>query len=234
MPAQTETTVNAASRFNIGKAYSAFDDDCHALFRRAMRESRGGTVRIEDLVRALADSAAGDLGRCVLPLPTISARLIPRGADPTGLTPMTNEPDLRRLLQVAWQIGLAQPQTDQYSINPRVLCCALVAVRPQWFDAELDPFQALLLARPPELPVSPRRPPPLLAAPASPQALHQLTNQSLPVQRSIEVGPAIRTVLHEWAAIQNTVDLTDKRAAIADLVDRTRRIVEASTASERC
>src|SRR6266536_3000686 len=98
MPASTEREPC------ISRIYSAFDEASHAVFRSAMTRSRGGVVRVDDLLAALAEylpEAATCLG----------GRRFRPGTGP-NLVPMANAPALRELLARAYRLagdGLLTP-----------------------------------------------------------------------------------------------------------------------------
>ena len=74
---------------SIRYIYLAFDDDCHRAFRRALARSRGGVVRVDDLLAALAET-----------LPALTASVL--GASLGAVARLTRRPavsaDLRHKL----------------------------------------------------------------------------------------------------------------------------------------
>src|SRR4051794_37890055 len=100
---------STASEPGISRIYTAFDPASHAVFRSAMALSRGGVVRVDDLLLALVEhvpEAAACLGG--RPLRTAS------GPD---LVPMANEPALRELLVRAFRLAGDGPLTPSHLLD---------------------------------------------------------------------------------------------------------------------
>ena len=103
-------TVRAEERPTISLIYASFSQETQRVFRRAMEVSRGSVVRVADLLLALWELARGDAGELV------AADWQPfRRTDSTEawLTPMSNEPALRELLEAAYRL--------QLSVDPKVI-----------------------------------------------------------------------------------------------------------------
>lgn len=117
----------ACAQPTISQIYAAFSSASHAVFQQAMANSRGGVVRVEDLLAALIARDA-EIGCHVLPggwrPPTVG-----RAADRDHLTPMANEPALRELLRTGLLIAQAQPDREATEITPAVLWAAMVLSR---------------------------------------------------------------------------------------------------------
>lgn len=94
---------------SISEIYAAFDDACYALFRRAMARSRGGVVRVQDLLAALAEMLP-ERAAIVLGLePAAVASLARPPATAPNLLPMSNEPALRSALASAYAAADGRP-----------------------------------------------------------------------------------------------------------------------------
>jgi hypothetical protein len=108
MPAAVQDTAPSISRI-----YASFDDDCHRAFRRAMARSRGGVVRVEDLLAALAETLPQRTA-AVLGLDAAAvARLARWRAVGLELLPMVNEPALRLVLAEAHVRAADRPITPE-------------------------------------------------------------------------------------------------------------------------
>jgi hypothetical protein len=108
----------------LAHVYDAFDALAYRAFRVAMRRSRGGVVRIADLVAALAETqpertaAAFQLDR-----PAVNA-LARQPISDTDLVPMANEPALRAILVDAYR------RAGERRVTPEHLLEALAPYRP--------------------------------------------------------------------------------------------------------
>lgn len=104
---------------SISEIYAAFDADSHQIFRAAMSFSRGGVVRVNDLLAALITSEF------------IPSDLIPDSwhhrslsqNDDSWVTPMSNEPALRVLLAKAYRLA-AEATEQQPQITASILFTA--------------------------------------------------------------------------------------------------------------
>src|ERR1043165_7348407 len=109
---------------SISRIYAAFDPASERVFRRAMYVSRGGIVRVEDLLTALAveQPAATALA---LGVPDSSVALLARrvGAG-SSWVPMSNEPALRALLESAY---LRTEVVGERPLTPDDLLATIVA-----------------------------------------------------------------------------------------------------------
>jgi hypothetical protein len=111
----------------ICRVYDALDDDSHRVFRQAMSRSRGGVVRLGDLVGALVEfdpvAAAAALG--LTEEETQELGRTPRTVP--DRVPMANDPALRDLLRRAFALVRADCGG---SITPGALLGAAVRGRP--------------------------------------------------------------------------------------------------------
>ena len=115
---------------SISRIYAAFDDDCYRAFRRAMARSRGGVVRVEDLLSALAETIP-DRTAAVLGLDAAAvARLARPPVAGPDLLPMSNEPALRSVLAGAFAEADGRPLTPTMLL--RAVARSLAAARQPW------------------------------------------------------------------------------------------------------
>lgn len=98
----------------IGEIYAAFDVDAHQLFRQAMALSRGGVVRVADLLAALC--ATEQIPRDQIPASWVTQ--IHRRPDEAWITPMSNEPALRELLVTAHRLAVSRSSDQRPVITP--------------------------------------------------------------------------------------------------------------------
>jgi hypothetical protein len=137
----------------LARVYDALDAEAYRTFRVAMRRSRGGVVRVDDLVAALAEIAPQSMETVFgLASDAIAALMRPPTTEP-DLVPMANEPALRTLLTDAYRRAIGQP------VTPGHLLAALAQMRPL----------PAALARRPSASVA-------IAAPSRPRGLADLTD----------------------------------------------------------
>lgn len=209
----------------IGEIYGAFDDDSHRVFREAMRNSRGGAVRVSDLAFALGELAPVE-GSEFQSWPCMRRGDRATEAEP-AVVPMTNEPALRDLLQRAYRIAAVQPRTSAVRITPRILWGALFAQVPctgieRIFDAlqlvfpeVLRPRAAHVPARSVPQPAPGRREVLTVARPVSPTAA---------VPSPIDLRPMIQDVLQEWLDVQDVTDSAEAQLRLSALQERVRLV----------
>ncbi|MEQ8637464.1 MAG: hypothetical protein RJQ14_08870 [Marinoscillum sp.] len=104
---------------SISEIYAAFDADSHQIFRAAMSFSRGGVVRVNDLLAALMASE-------YIPSDLIPGSWHNRSLaqnDDFWVTPMSNEPALRELLTKAYRLA-AEATEQQPQITASILFAA--------------------------------------------------------------------------------------------------------------
>lgn len=107
----------------ISTIYAAFDPDSHRVYRAAMARSQGGVVRVSDLVAALAELELEQCRELLSDSCIASWRRQPRDGDGT---PMSNEPALRDLFQVAHRIAAVQGGDQASVISAKVLWAASI------------------------------------------------------------------------------------------------------------
>lgn len=96
---------------SLGQIYTAFRPDSHRAFRLAMRLSSSGVLRVDDLVRALL---AHQLPPAHPERTSPAAALEQLGTAPAQVrvadrrVPMSIEPALREVLELAWEIAADQ------------------------------------------------------------------------------------------------------------------------------
>ncbi|MCA9032083.1 MAG: hypothetical protein KDA66_14805 [Planctomycetaceae bacterium] len=103
----------------ISDIYAAFDAGAHQVFRGAMARSRGGLVRLNDLLAALVDSSS-------IPdelIPSQWRQLAALESNAPWMTPMSNEPALRDVLRAAH----ALTESGAEPITPTILFAAALA-----------------------------------------------------------------------------------------------------------
>ncbi len=197
----------------ISQVYAAFDAASHRVFREAMARSRGGVVRVGDLLHALVElerAACGDV------LPERWAAPPPAWGDDRPLVPMSNEPALRCLLATAFRIARAQPGADRPTISPAVLWAAVFVERRASARVDLEEvFSRLGLAIPPELRGPPEARPPVPSPAARPA----------PAPRPAD--EMIDEVLTRWLALQALPAGPQRDAESARIAVLTRQIVSA-------
>jgi hypothetical protein len=96
---------------SISEIYAAFDDACYGLFRRAMARSRGGVVRVADVLAALAEMLPERTATVLGLEPAAVACLAREPATAPNLLPMSNEPGLRSALACAYVEAEGRPIT---------------------------------------------------------------------------------------------------------------------------
>ena len=132
---------------SISRIYVAFDDDCYRVFRRAMARSRGGVVRVEDLLAALAETIPGRTA-AVLGLDAAAvARLARPPVAGPDLLPMSNEPALRSVLAGAFAEADGRPLTPTMLL--RAVARSPSAIRRPWREAVPAPTSAPVRSPPP-------------------------------------------------------------------------------------
>lgn len=177
----------------ISQVYAAFSDESHYVFQAAMARSRGGVVRVQDLLAALFARHA-DVGRVVLPerwqLPASGIQL---NGDP--LVPMANEPALRDVLRAAYLIAQAQPSSNGTTVTPTALWAAVIVTRQTY--CQLTPrqiFARLDLCCPSFVRMTTDR----RGLPPQPESsASRMEPETLPNQRDL-----IDVVLARWLAVQ--------------------------------
>lgn len=110
-------------RPTISSVYAAFDAECQRVFRRAMQLSTGSVVKIPDLLRALTElaRAAGD---GIVPDSWLPPSLAV--ASDVWLSPMSNDPALRTVLEQAYLA--AHARHTPVVLTPRHLWETLAAL----------------------------------------------------------------------------------------------------------
>lgn len=108
--------VRVSDRPTISCVYAAFDDAAQKVFRRAMECSTGSIVRVADLLVALSELAIDAATGLVSPGWQPPRRTT---ANEPWLTPMSNEPALRTLLETAYLLVRASGRP--LTITPRGL-----------------------------------------------------------------------------------------------------------------
>ncbi|MEZ6044241.1 MAG: hypothetical protein R3C11_01375 [Planctomycetaceae bacterium] len=100
----------------ISEIYAAFDAESHQIFRTAMSLSRGGVVRVDDLLAAICCSGifAQDL------FPETWVRRSQQRSQQPWMTPMSNEPLLLRYLTDAFHLA-TNVDNQSATITPRIL-----------------------------------------------------------------------------------------------------------------
>jgi hypothetical protein len=158
----------------ISQIYAAFSPESYSIFRTAMGYSRGGVVRVADLLAALRErlpDAAEPLRDWRRPL-----------ASGEVLLPMTNEPALREALAQAYALANGGALTPAHLLH-----AALATLRP--ITLNLRPAQSV---------VSPERVRPTQPAQgATAEAVEALLAQWLALQEAPE--PECRAELNRLA-----------------------------------
>jgi hypothetical protein len=96
----------------LARVYDALDAEAYRTFRVAMRRSRGGVVRVDDLVAALAEIAPQSMETVFgLASDAIAALMRPPTTEP-DLVPMANEPALRTLLTDAYRRAIGHARAS--------------------------------------------------------------------------------------------------------------------------
>jgi len=213
MPAVAAT----AREPTIGEIYAAFDPAAQRVFRAAMSYSRGGVVRVRDLLLALWHAAE---------LPEELRRMAPvPSGEPGGrwLTPMSNEPALRELLQRSHRLAQMQsPSGGRGVISPLLMLlaaaedaatasrelAALCRERGIAIPADRSPDDAEASAGAPAPTRDPRVRPPATPAVAAPE---------------IDFESLLREVLTGWIALQSQPAGDDRQSQLAALAAQVRR-----------
>jgi hypothetical protein len=109
--------VAATERIALARVYDALDAEAYRAFRAAMRRSRGGTVRVADLLAALAETAPQTAARILgLTTDALASLAHPPASDP-DIVPMANEPALRALLSAAYRSAGGQSITPEHILS---------------------------------------------------------------------------------------------------------------------
>lgn len=179
----------------ISQIYGAFDEASHTIFRRAMRRSKGGVVRVADLATALAD-VVPDICRGVFPPRLL---VVPAAVDPQDV-PMANEPALRDLLRQALLLGAEQRGVEEPAITPAVLVAALALRNPLYRVRPLaEVFQTLGLVLPPGFQPSPELVP---CHWASPVLRHDRSSAHVPAEVA-NIEGLVLDILEKWLDAQD-------------------------------
>lgn len=201
---------------SISQVYAAFDEQCHCIFRRAMGNSRGGVVRVQNLILAIVESNLPprhpELTAPADALRGLAAQRSTSAAD-EHIVPMSNEPALRELLGRAWQIAAAQSETTAPRITSACLAASVLADRTARRSRSLpDVFDGLGLTLPPDL-----------AAVSTPQAVARPVREAEPARQNDrplseqEAGQMIDAALMLWLEIQNQTDPATQSEKISRL-----------------
>lgn len=163
----------------LARVYDALDAEAYRAFRAAMRRSRGGTVRLADLVAGLAEVAPQAVAAALrLDLSAVSTLARPPASEP-DLVPMANEPALREALTAAYHRAVDRPVTADD------LAAAIMAQRPS-LPIPRPPREVVHPAPPRPRPV---RPSEWTGAEATSVLQDWLAAQSLsPAERDAEVA----------------------------------------------
>lgn len=200
---------------SISQVYAAFDAASHRVFREAMARSRGGVVRVSDLVRALAER---ERALCRQVLPEGWTAPAPPAGDDRPLVPMSNEPALRRLLARAYFIARSQPEAA-VRISPSVLWAAVFVERQASARVDLEEvFRRLELSLPAEC----------RAAPLVPRPVAATRGETAGVLDKDSADELIDQVLARWLAFQALPGGPEKAAEAARIAALAGQIVAAS------
>jgi hypothetical protein len=108
--------------------YAAFDPRSFSLFHAAIRRSRDGVVRAADLRYALATQAADC---CPGPIPpSWQPEADSQGEHVPWRSPVSNEPELRAILQSAYRLAVEASRGRGAIIRPQELWAAALPPRP--------------------------------------------------------------------------------------------------------
>ena len=198
MPAEVVATPT------ISQVYGAFDESSHRVFRAAMAKSCGGVLRVADLAAALWELDADDV-----------ADLVPEGwrpSEPTRgsqersrLTPMSNEPAVRRWLFEAYQVALEQPGDSRAAVvSPRILWAAA-------FVQRIVPCSRSITAMCERLRIActPR----LLALVGATHVATNAVSRDESRQSTSTLGPELDRIVNAWLGLQS-LPLGDERVAL--------------------
>ena len=201
---------------SISQVYAAFDDQCHHIFRRAMGNSRGGVVRVHDLVLSIVESNLPprhpELVTSADALRGLAAQRSTSAAD-EHIVPMSNEPALRELLGRAWQIAAAQSETTAPRITVACLAAAVLVDRTSGRSHSLpEAIENLGLSLPPDM-----------ASVSTPQAVARPVREAEPSQQNDGpvseqgAGQLIDAALMLWLEIQSPTDPATQSEKISRL-----------------
>jgi hypothetical protein len=175
----------------ISQIYRAFDDQSHAVYRRAMSLSRNGVVSIDHVLSTIATlypelaHALGTARHCWRRPDTAGA----------GLTagPAANHPDLRRALAIAYRLA-EEPGARRGLLTPAQILIAASLGPPRRGAVTEEIFERLGLRRPAWVELSPGREP--IAVPHQHAVFANV--QDLPIDRAA----VLDSIVEKWLACQ--------------------------------
>ena len=125
----------------LARVYDALDAEAYRAFRAAMRRSRGGTVRLADLVGGLAEVVPQALTAVFQIEPEAVATLARPPSSVPDLAPMANDSAVREAMTSAYQRAGDRP------VTAADLATAVMAQRP--LPSILRPPRPVVWPKPP-------------------------------------------------------------------------------------
>ena len=214
----------SANSPSISQIYSAFDSDSHRVFRRAMSLSRGGVVRVNDLILAIVQlnlpPRHPELAAPAALVRELAGAGLPRSREEACQVAMSNEPALREILQRAWRIASGQPNRSAPQITSGCLAAAVMVNRGRDRRSVEETFQQLGLHLPSD-------------------STHETAGQGTPAVSSTQSAlqhpesvtaddssRLIKDVLVRWMTLQSLDDAAERTRATSELAKLVKRIEE--------
>ena len=177
-----------------------------------MSFSRGGVVRVDDLILAIAKQATQSQHPELLPpSEAIQSLVTPNDeVERDSMTPMSNEPALRKVLEQAFQVASEQGRGGSPCISPACLAMAVLEMR-AWMrlDQLIETCGLMGLIAPKRL---------------TNRKKNSIANPP-PIDRHSKKTPSLRSALDLWIALQHENDTTKSKDLHSEL-ERVVRLIE--------